>query len=102
MSGDETKKSRAQNFTSEEVNVFLSVLEKEKNILLNKETNKVTSSAKTKAWIRITDDFNAINPRKLQRETKALQNLWKKYKQDAKSDKASRKVNTFVDFMSFM
>lgn len=86
------KKGRSVNFDSSEMSLLVNLINKNKEILFNKETNKINNGLKNKTWEGITDEFNAISPRQMHRTKDSLMGLWKKTKSQARSNKAIQKV----------
>lgn len=88
----DSKRPRAKNFDETESQLLLDLVDNERHILLCKETNKINNDQKQQCWNRITTSFNATSKRNIKRSKDALSGLWKKLKQDAKSNKAQQKV----------
>lgn len=86
------KKARSTNFDNEEVAIVLKLIDEEKSVLMNKETNKITNALKELAWERIVAKFNASTARKIPRTKDSLVGLWRKTKTEARTDKSNRKV----------
>ncbi|KAK4885797.1 hypothetical protein RN001_002068 [Aquatica leii] len=57
----EKKRNRGTNFSKEEELLLLVEVEKLKNIIENKQSDKLHSSEKSEAWITVANNFNAIN-----------------------------------------
>lgn len=102
------KKGRSTNFDASETSLLVNLVSKNKDILFNKETNKVHNDMKNKTWELVTEEYNAINPRQIERTKDSLVGLWKKTKRNARTNKAVNKVIHcnifsffFIDFCLF-
>lgn len=62
MSAEEKRKrSRAPNFSNEEVRLLLQLALQEKDILENKRTDSEAWKLKAETWQKISDNFNATS-----------------------------------------
>lgn len=86
------KKLRSVNFDTSETSLLVNLVNKNKKVLFNKETNKINNELKNNTWESITNQFNAINPRQIDRSKDSLVGLWKKTKTQARTSKTNQKV----------
>lgn len=96
------KKARCTNFDNEEVAIVLKLINEEKSVLMNKETNKITNALKERAWERIVTKFNASTTRNIFRNKESLVGLWRKTKSEARTGKANMKVEYLPKAMALI
>jgi len=73
---------RGKNFTLEEKHKLLDIIFLYRNIIENKETDKVSKLQKEKAWINTTQEFN--KNKTIIRSQHTLQLCWDNIKRKAK------------------
>lgn len=56
------KRKRQKNFVTEEKLLLLNIVQKYKNILLNKKTDQTTWKEKEDCWQIVAQEFNASSP----------------------------------------
>lgn len=74
---------RSPSFTKEEVMLILNLIEKYKDALLNKLTSSFASRTKEITWMKITKEFNKLNPRHI-RTMESIKMKWENLKRDVR------------------
>ncbi|KAJ8909942.1 hypothetical protein NQ315_004008 [Exocentrus adspersus] len=87
------KKARCQNFTKDEIDVLVDLVQEFKHVVECKKTDTVTSSAKDAEWRNIEIKFNAACA--TGRSAKMLRNKWDSLKKTAKKEYAKYKQNFY-------
>lgn len=82
------------NYTSEEKNVLISIVDKYKSIIENKTTNAVANNEKDKAWVLLCEDFNARGV-KIYRDADSLRKQWSNMKQESKKKAAKERQELY-------
>ncbi|KAJ4447632.1 hypothetical protein ANN_09639 [Periplaneta americana] len=83
-----------KRFTEEEKNFLLLMIEKQKHIIENKETDGSSLHQKRKAWTEIQSRFNS-EPNHTERTVTQLQKCWDNIKTKRKRDLAAAKRQIF-------
>ncbi|XP_045778137.1 uncharacterized protein LOC123876054 [Maniola jurtina] len=78
----ENKRKRCQNFTFDEKDRLVKLLDDYKDIILNKKTDGTTNQAKNEAWVNLCTQFNSTGT--TARSKESLMRVWEKMKTDAK------------------
>ncbi|XP_069362389.1 myb/SANT-like DNA-binding domain-containing protein 4 [Maniola hyperantus] len=76
------KRKRSQNFTFDEKDRLVKLLDVFKDIILNKKTDGTTNQAKNEAWVNLCTQFNSTGS--TARSKESLMRVWEKMKTDAK------------------
>ncbi|XP_064553851.1 myb/SANT-like DNA-binding domain-containing protein 4 [Drosophila montana] len=92
MSSEE-KKKRGKNFTAEEEQVLMELLEERKNILENKKSDAATWKQKEQAWEEMADTFYTRTG--IRREWKALRDKFINMKRRSKVELGEDKTHSF-------
>lgn len=92
MSSEE-KKKRGKNFTAEEEQVLMELLEERKNILENKKSDAAIWKQKEQAWEEMADTFYARTG--IYREWKALRDKFINMKRRSKIELVDDKTHSF-------
>ncbi|XP_028039899.1 uncharacterized protein LOC114250286 isoform X2 [Bombyx mandarina] len=85
------KRKRGQNFTAEEKDKLVKLLASNKEVILNKKTDGCTNEAKNRAWLNVTDAFNATTT--VYRTKDSLMKVWDKLKTESKLYYQSAKLS---------
>ncbi|CAK1582841.1 unnamed protein product [Parnassius mnemosyne] len=85
----ENKRKRCQNFTFDEKDKLVKLMNTFKNVILNKKTDGTTNQAKNEAWVNLCTRFNSTGT--TARSKESLMRVWEKMKTDAKLYKALSK-----------
>lgn len=88
------KRKRSGNFTTEEKNLLIELVEKYKGILENKKTNAVTQREKDSMWEKVSNIFNSQNLN-VPRSAESLKKLWHNQKQEARKAAAQNRQERF-------
>lgn len=89
MSANDRK--RASNFSDEEINLVLELMETKWMCIEDKKTDTKTMEKKEAAWNSIMNDYKARISGN--RDLDNIKNLWKRLKQDSKKKNAAAKRN---------
>jgi Myb/SANT-like DNA-binding domain len=96
MAGDSKekgKRSRGQNYTTEDKALLVDLVFKYKNIIENKQTDGVNSIKKTEAWKKICEEFNSVSL--VTRDYMSLKNCYEGVKKTTKKDASKDKIRIF-------
>lgn len=77
-------KERAPNYTNEEKITLLNIISNYKNIIECKKTDTVTWKDKEVAWVKVTEEFNAICPNLIKRTKKSIQKFYENKKKEVR------------------
>lgn len=88
------EKSRSKNFASDEVNRLISLVEKYKNVIENKETDSETWKHKDSCWQMIQKEFN-VNVTSDFRSVKTLKDKYNGLKKCARKEYAEERKELF-------
>ncbi|KAF5276773.1 hypothetical protein FQR65_LT16196 [Abscondita terminalis] len=82
------------NYTSDEKNLLVTLVDKYKDKVENKKTNGISNKEKEAIWASIADEFNskALN---VYRDSNALRKQWANYKQDARKAAAKQRHSLY-------
>lgn len=89
------KRERGKNYTENEKYTLLSIAEKYLSSIENKKTDDGTREKKSRAWQRISVEYNANQQTGL-RSPLQLKALYENIGQKAKKDKAEQKVRFVI------
>lgn len=81
-------------FSTAEIQCLMSIIENFKDIIENKATNSETNCEKRKAWLLITERYNAL-PGVTKRTCIQLRTLYKNLKSKASKSKVKEKLKQF-------
>lgn len=76
------KTRRSSNFSSKEVQFLLQLVDKKKEIIESKKTDRLTSEEKVKAWLGIEEEYNEVFSE--YRSLKVLKTKYDNLKKNAK------------------
>jgi hypothetical protein len=85
------KKARGKNFSKDDIDLLVELTSKFTKIINNKDTNKVSSQLKQKAWVNITNSFNYQSPSGIPRKAEELINKYRNLKRIQKASLAKEK-----------
>ncbi|XP_066596928.1 myb/SANT-like DNA-binding domain-containing protein 3 [Prorops nasuta] len=85
---------RNPNFTNDEKIILIDIIDKYKNIIENKTSNKFSLHDKEKTWYKILKEFNKQFRDK--RHLKSLQNMWNNLKREARKHFGDLKRETYL------
>lgn len=85
---------RAPNFSKNEEQLLIGLVEKYKNIIECKKSNVLTWKDKEKAWLKIEMEFNSKNNGNTFRNAKHLKEKFNNLKKETKRKFALEKINT--------
>lgn len=89
------KKKRAPNFTTSEKERVITLVGKYRSVLENKKTDSISVSAKNEAWIKLTQEFNALAPNNVFRTTESLKKFWDNAKEDLRKRAGEEKRSLY-------
>ncbi|KAJ8948080.1 hypothetical protein NQ318_008431 [Aromia moschata] len=89
------KRIRSTNYSLEEKNLLMTLVNELKHIIENKKTDAVTNSEKEKAWNKIANEFNAISPSGTFRDGQSLKKTYLNIKMAVRKEVADEKIETF-------
>lgn len=93
---EQTKKRvRSANYTTEEKATMINIINKHKNIIESKKTDKVTWKEKNDTWETITNEFNAVAPNGTYRTTDSLKKFYENMKKETRKMAAQEKMEQF-------
>lgn len=90
------KRQRQPNFTSQERDTLITLVEKYKGIIENKQTDGVTTLEKNKAWTKVAQQFNAVSPSHILRSEEALKFFYKNLKKELRKKAADHKKEIYL------
>lgn len=87
------KRVRSTNYTMEEKACLINIINKYKNIVESKKTDKLSWKDKSNAWETIANEFNASAPNRTYRSTESLKKFYENLKKDTRKSAAQEKWN---------
>ncbi|ESO82707.1 hypothetical protein LOTGIDRAFT_155725 [Lottia gigantea] len=87
-------KRRSPNFTSQEIQILIDEVEKNKSLLFSQHSNVVTNSAKKKTWEATCFKINAVNDTDNLRTVEEIRKKWTCYVSSTKQKLAENKRET--------
>lgn len=95
MQSQSVKRSRSSNYSLEEKNLLMMLVNKYKIIIENKKTDAVTNSEKEKAWGKIAEEFNSVSPGNAYRDQNSLKKMFLNMKTAIRKEVADEKIELF-------
>lgn len=92
------KRVRGKNFTDNERDEVLKIIDKYKNIIDNKKTDAETIRLKNAAWQEVTEEFNSILP--MSRTPSQLRVFYENYKVKLRKELVEQGLKTDADEVS--
>lgn len=86
--------SRTKNFSSEEIEILMSLIRQHAHILENKTTDKVRPAQKEKEWEKLEESFNAMCPGQ-KRSARALRTKYANLKGEMRKRSAQTKRSLY-------
>ncbi|KAK5648389.1 hypothetical protein RI129_003281 [Pyrocoelia pectoralis] len=90
-----SKRMRTANYSQNEKNVLVTIVNSYKNIIENKKTDAVTNGEKEKAWQQIAQKFNAVSPENIYRDVQSLKKTYSNIKMQVKKAAADEKTEIY-------
>lgn len=85
------KRARTANYSLEEKNLLLQLVQKHKNVVENKKTDAVSNIAKENTWKKIAFEFNSVAPSNVSRDWASLKKAYSNIKKDVRKEVANEK-----------
>lgn len=89
------RRVRSANYTAEEKSCLINIINKYKNIIESKKTDKFSWNDKNNAWETIANEFNAAAPNGTYRNTESLKKFYENLKKDTRKIAAQEKMELF-------
>ncbi|KAJ8951916.1 hypothetical protein NQ317_019592 [Molorchus minor] len=90
---EKIKRTRCNNFTANEIEVLLTLVESHKGVVECKKTDAVTNGEKEKEWEKIAIKFNSAVG--TGRTSKHLRNKWDAWKKSTKKRYSDKKISLY-------
>lgn len=88
-------KKRAPNYTNNEKELLLNIIEHHKHIIENKKTDGVSVKEKKETWQKICQQFNTSSPNLYYRQVESLKKFYEKMKEELRKKTAEIKKELY-------
>ncbi|KAJ8950543.1 hypothetical protein NQ314_007852 [Rhamnusium bicolor] len=88
-----SKRIRTANYSLEEKNVLLQLVQKYKNIIENKKTDASSNAEKESIWRKIYAEFNSVAPNNIERDVTSLKKAYLNMKKTVRKEIAEERLS---------